>query len=265
MIKQTFAFLRTFVFATLVPAISISLVSCEPDDIEENKNTSNITSSVNNGAITGNKNEGSDDDIPYETPENIPEGAVDLGLSVFWAECNIGATKSNESGDYYAWGEITKKKTSNWTTYKWCDGSDNTLTKYCTDSQYGTVDNRITLDLEDDIAHVKLGGNWRMPTIDELNELREKCTWTWTENGYEVTSRRTCANDHTKKSIFLPAAGYYYEGGFMHSGSKGDYWSSTLSSENNGNACCLFFDKDGFGMFYDYRYYGHSIRPVADK
>lgn len=261
--KTNLHFLRTFVFATLLPTLSISLISCEPDDIEENKNTSNITSSLNNSTVTDDKIGDSDDEFPYETPENIPEGAVDLGLSVFWAKCNIGATKPEESGDYYAWGEIAKKKTCNWSTYKWCGGSHVTLTKYCYDIHYGTIDDKTTLDLDDDVAYQEKGENWRMPTVDEFNELREKCTWEWTQKGnvygYEVTSRRT------KNSIFFPAAGYYYEGGFTHNNSIGDYWSSTLSSDINSEACCLYFDKDAHNIYDDYRYYGHSIRPVADR
>ena len=127
---------------------------------------------------------------------------VDLGLSVKWATCNMGASSPEEYGDYYAWGETETKSTYDWNTYKWCKGSENTLTKYCTDSDYGTVDNKTVLDPEDDVAHVKWGGNWRMPTDAEIEELRENCIWKWTtqngKNGYKVTSKKN------GNSIFLP-------------------------------------------------------------
>ena len=100
---------------------------------------------------------------------------VDLGLSVKWATCNMGASSPEEYGDHYAWGETETESTYDWNTYKWCKGSKNTLTKYCTDSDYGTVDNKTVLDPEDDVAQVKWGGNWRMPTDAEIEELRENC------------------------------------------------------------------------------------------
>ena len=79
---------------------------------------------------------------------------VDLGLpsGTKWATCNVGATKPEEYGNYYAWGETETKTTYNWSTYKWCNGSAETQTKYCTNSDYGTVDNKTVLDLEDDAA-----------------------------------------------------------------------------------------------------------------
>ena len=131
---------------------------------------------------------------------------VDLGLSVKWATCNVGANSPEEYGDYFAWGETKPKDSYKWSTYKWCNGSKDKLTKYCKESYYGRVDNKTVLDLVDDAAHVNLGGAWRMPTKEEIRELKDNCTWTWTTqngvNGYLVTSKK---NDN---SIFLPAAGY---------------------------------------------------------
>ena len=103
-------------------------------------------------------------DTPVTPPAETQYEAVDLGLSVKWASCNVGATTPEDCGDYYAWGEIEEKENYDWSTYKWCNGSYDTQTKYCTNSSYGTVDNKTTLDLEDDVAHVKWGGSWRMPT-----------------------------------------------------------------------------------------------------
>jgi hypothetical protein len=101
---------------------------------------------------------------------------VDLGLSVKWATCNIGATKPEEFGDKFAYGETEPKEVYDWSTYKWCNGSETTLTKYCNDSEYGIVDDKTILDAQDDAARANWGGSWRMPTKEELNELLQKCT-----------------------------------------------------------------------------------------
>ena len=94
---------------------------------------------------------------------------VDLGLpsGLKWATCNVGASSPEVYGGYYAWGETEEKSSYSWSTYKWCNGSYDTMTKYCTSSSYGTVDNKTTLDPQDDVAHVKWGGRWRMPTLEE--------------------------------------------------------------------------------------------------
>ena len=133
---------------------------------------------------------------------------VDFGLSVKWATCNIGASSPEEYGDYFAWGETEPKDVYVWSTYKWCNGSQNTLTKYCTNKEYGTVDNKITLELEDDAAHVNWGGEWRIPTKAELEELREKCTWMPAKiNG--VSGREITGPNGNK--LFLPYSGYCSE------------------------------------------------------
>ena len=186
--------------------------------------------------------------------------AIDLGLSVKWATCNVGATKPEEYGGYYAWGEIEYKSNYDWSTYKWCNGSENTMTKYCTESYYGTVDNKTVLDPEDDVAHVKWGGSWRMPTRDELDELRNNCTWEWTAlngvDGYRVTGPNG-------NSIFLPAAGYRYGTNVRNRGGSGLYLSSSLSSFGSDVAYSLFFDCYTYGWDYLYRRHGLSVRPVT--
>ena len=188
---------------------------------------------------------------------------VDLGLpsGLKWATCNVGASKPEDYGDYYAWGETEEKSDYSWSTYKWCNGSYDTQTKYCIDSDYGTVDNKTVLDPEDDVAHVKWGGTWRMPTLDEQNELREKCTWTWTTQngvkGYKVTSPNG-------NSIFLPAAGYRGGTEVSYRGSSGYYWSSSLYSSRSYNAYDLRFSSGFHYWRYDYRYLGHSVRPVCE-
>ena len=187
--------------------------------------------------------------------------AVDLGLSVKWATCNVGATKPEEYGGYYAWGETEEKEDYSWETYKWCNGSYNTMTKYCTDSSYGTVDNKSVLDPEDDVAHVKWGGSWRMPTYDEQDELRTSCTWTWTTqngvSGYKVTSK-TNGN-----SIFLPAAGRRNGSNLYNSGSYGNSWSSSLYDYSSRNAYYLYFYSGYYFWRNDYRCNGFSVRPVS--
>ena len=191
-------------------------------------------------------------------------GYVDLGLSsgLKWAACNVGAITPEEYGNYYAWGETTPKTAYTWRTYKWGNASYNAITKYCTDSDYGTVDNKTVLDPEDDAAVVNMGGSWRMPTFNELNELKTKCTWTWTtqnsKKGYLVTSK-TNGN-----SIFLPAAGCHYDGDLY--GYPNGYWSSSLYEGSSIGADYLCINSDGFfWTYYDfYRCIGRSVRGVLD-
>ena len=163
--------------------------------------------------------------------------AVDLGLSVPWASCNVGATRPTEYGGYFAWGEVQPKRKDSfgqyqscgWAGYRWCEGEPYTLTKYNSDPGYGVVDYRIELEAEDDAATVAYGGKWRMPTDREVRELVDNCTWTWTTQGsvagYQVTS------PVTGNSIFLPAAGYIVDygttGRLYYDGEEGGIWSST--------------------------------------
>lgn len=193
---------------------------------------------------------------------------VDLGLSVKWATCNIGAEKPEDYGLYFAWGETTgyTQDTSdghqfNWANYKWCNGSKDTMTKYCTSSSYGEVDNKRVLDPEDDAAHVNWGGSWRMPTRAEQHELGNNCTWTWTTQngvkGYKVTSKSN------GNSIFLPAAGYRSGDYLSNAGSYSDYWSSSLNTANLNYAYCLYFNSSSVDWSYQGRCRGQSVRPVC--
>ena len=196
-----------------------------------------------------------------EIVSSLEYEAVDLGLSVKWATFNVGATKPEEYGGYYAWGETEEKQNYSWSTYKWCNNNYKKMTKYCTNSDYGTVDNKTTLDLEDDVAHVKWGGSWRMPTKAEQDELRNNCTWTWATfndvSGYTVTGPNG-------NSIFLPAAGYR-DGTYLGlSGSRGYYLSSSLYDGRSNNACYLYFISGNYGWSSSFRNYGHSVRPVCE-
>ena len=189
---------------------------------------------------------------------------VDLGLpsGIKWAACNVGATKPEEYGGYYAWGETEEKEDYSWETYKWANGNEVTITKYCTDSNIGTVDNKTVLDLEDDVAHVKWGGSWRMPTLDEQQELLNNCTWSWTTqngvNGCKVTSK-TNGN-----SIFLPAAGCRYGTSLNVSGFICSYWSNSLNDVYSGGAYGLAYSCDYYELANFLRSYGYSVRPVSE-
>ena len=187
---------------------------------------------------------------------------VDLGLSVKWATCNVGANSPEEHGDYFAWGETEPKSTYIWSTYKYCNGSSRSLTKYCTNSSYGTVDNKTTLELSDDAARANWGGTWRMPTDAELTELREKCTWTWTNQngamGYKVTSKSN------GRSIFLPAAGIRNSSDAINeAGDRGCYWSSSLYTDSQDRACLVRFFSTKVERYHYSRSLGFSIRPVC--
>ena len=193
------------------------------------------------------------------TVSYAPQNAVDLGLSVKWAPFNVGASNPEDYGDYYAWGETEPKSKYSWVTYKWCNGSYNSLTKYNTSSSYGTVDNKTCLDLSDDAARANWGGSWRMPTDAELTELLTRCTWTWTtqggKNGYEVKGPNGNA-------IFLPAAGNYNGTNHGNTGSYGSYWSSSSDTSGSLNARFELFNSSSVEMVSTSRYYGLPVRPV---
>ena len=253
-------------------------VSCGDDDDDEPQNpaTENIGGASGDGGSTGNGSNGDNGGSGY-TPANpqtdeygiAVSQEVDLGLSVNWAGWNVGATFPEGYGGYYAWGETVEKSDYDWDTYKWCRGSYDTMTKYCTDSYYGTVDNRTTLEPADDVAHVKWGDGWRMPTADELSELENtnNCTWEWITyngvNGYKVTGKRL--SNGNRNSIFLPAAGYRYGTSLYSAGSIGIYWSSTLISGYSYYAYVLGFYSGYHGVYVSGRYYGQSVRPVKEK
>ena len=194
------------------------------------------------------------------TPSEVT--AVDLGLSVKWANMNLGASAPEDSGLYYAWGEVEGYNSDShdfsWQTYKYCDWNAKSMLKY-NDEDYKTV-----LDASDDAASVNWGGNWRTPTTDEFKELYEKCTVEWTQingvNGSKITSKGN------GNSIFLPGVGFregteWRSGG---TGSSGYYWTTSLSGGS-------FFATNLIvsGMYTaaahfvdNHRFVGFSVRPV---
>ncbi len=204
------------------------------------------------------------DTIDFVTETYDTHEYVDLGLpsGTLWATCNVGATNPEDYGDYFAWGETTPKTNYSWQNYKYCNGSAQSLTKYCTDSSYGTIDKKTTLDAEDDAATVNWGGNWRMPTKTEQEELCTECTWTWTTlnnvKGYRVTGKNG-------NSIFLPAAGQCEDTSFSGKGEAGLYWSSSLYSAyfSSHLAKIIQFNYRSYKIYEDLRNYGLSVRPVC--
>ena len=207
-----------------------------------------------------------DDDEPEGGSEQKDNHEwVDLGLSsgTLWATTNVGASKPEEYGDYFAWGETKPKSVYDWDTYKWCKGDDyHQLTKYCNLSNYGDngfVDNKTELDTGDDAAYVNWGSKWRMPTKAQMEELLAECDWQWTTsngvNGYLVKSKKNSA------SLFLPAAGYRVSGLF-DAGYNGAYWSQTLYTNNPSGAYYLGFDFDYLDSDWCSRSDGQSVRAV---
>ena len=196
---------------------------------------------------------------------------VDLGLTVMWATCNIGASKPEEYGNYYAWGESRSKSNYSWSSYDYCKGSNSTLTKYCSNRNYGYnsyVDYYAILFPMDDVAYKLWSGCWRMPTFWEISELCSACTWTWMTkngvNGYEVTSN---VPGYEGRSIFLPAAGYYNGTSKNDVGVIGGYWSNSLYKSDPRRAFMLEMgqhtDEDIYERDIRYRYYGLPVRPVC--
>ena len=191
---------------------------------------------------------------------------VDLGLpsGTLWATCNVGANSPEEFGHHFAWGETEPKDVYDWSTYKWCNGSYTTITKYCTNSEYGYngfVDNKTELDLEDDAAYVNWGPSWCMPTVEQQQELYQNCSSVWTtKNG--VNGRLfTGPNGNT---LFLPAAGGRWDGSLYYVGSYGYYWSRTLYTcfSRSDLAYNLDFTSGYVGCDGDDRIIGFTVRAV---
>ena len=221
-----------------------------------------------------------------------PSGAVDMGLSVCWAETNLGASKPEEYGDYYAWGEVEPYYTSGhsqdnpcedwkegktsgygWPSYKWADGAYNKLTKYCPHDKQnqftvggGYYDESRLGDYNyvDDAARVILGNPWRFPSVAEWNELMDpnNCNWQWTTKngikGFLVSSIIT------KGSIFIPAAGVRFDKDYYHPGDTGGYWSSELDLNRPCAAWRFYLTPEKASFLSNDRCSGFSVRAVAE-
>ena len=241
-------------FLAAVCCMLAVFTACENSEPIDNSN------GINTDQNGGNSNTGSDN----ATGTANGHGYVDLGLSVKWATCNVGATKPEEYGDYFAWGETEPKTTYDWSTYKWATATQKkwgwdleTLTKY------NTVDNKTALDLEDDAARANWGDSWRMPTDAELAELYEKCTWKWTDdyNGTGVAGQ--IVTGLNSNSIFLPAAGKR-EDILINAGFLGVYYSSNL--RNNLEVANVIFQRFFLGEVVgdNLRVCGVPVRPVIE-
>ena len=225
-----------------------------------------------------------DDKDEPQLPDN--HEYVDLGLrsGTLWATCNVGADSPEEYGDYFAWGEIVPKDEYGWRNYKWAHWEYDTIGEHFyhvveetwykyyemnwTENGYVKGDGKMELDPEDDAAYVNWGPGWRMPTLEQLQELVEDCDWQWTQmNGVKgclVTGRNG-------NSIFLPASGgcasdIYYDGKFAY------YWSRSLYSREKltieaagqGEAYILFFNQwNEQEIWYNSRYSGIPVRAVC--
>ncbi len=185
-------------------------------------------------------------------PDDNHPHMIDLGLpsGTKWACCNVGATAPEQYGGYYAWGEVNEKSYYDWSTYIHCDGhyyDCHNLGSDIAGTQY-------------DVAHVKWGGSWVMPSHDQQVELLNNCTSTWTtENG--VYGRRFTGS--SGGSIFLPAAGFRSNGDLDDAGSDGYYWSSTQYPDYSNIAYYLGFHSGYAGWDNSSRSDGQSVRPVV--
>lgn len=192
--------------------------------------------------------------------EPTPGDLIDLGLSVKWASCNIGATDPQDIGGFYAWGETRTKTTYSWSNYIWCRGSETTLTKYCTQSSYGTVDNKTVLDSADDVAYSTSGGKLRMPTSAEWQELIDRCQWT--KINYKERDGYLVASPVTGNAIFIPCNGFKTQSNYYNFYAP-YYWSSDLRAVQPTDAIKMAYvvscEIDGHERFE-----GLGVRPVAN-
>jgi len=214
----------------------------------------------------------SDDDDSKPIHDSVKY--VDLGLpsGLKWATCNIGATKPEEYGDYYAWGETKTKAAYEWSNYKWMQQGKSEwkyITKYTiADSWIEGIwyngmkfigDGKSVLEPGDDVATAKLGSPWRMPTIANIRELIYNCTWEWTEVNGVKGCKGTGPNG---KSIFLPAAGFRTGSKLLDKGNSGSFWSSELSAYSSSAYNFEFLVNESPTMPHCIRMLGFSVRPV---
>ena len=205
-------------------------------------------------------------EMPFSIHNNTPYESVDLGLSVKWATCNVGAKAPEESGDYFAWGEIRTKhqfSASNCSSLRVSTRYKVSFMglKRSTEEVYeGVLSGDISGSKTYDAARANWGDGWRMPTRAEFKELVKMCKWKWVvindKCGYQVVGPNG-------NSIFMPAAGYV-DKSLNSDGSDGFYWSSTPSEQDSTCAYSLTF-YGGLVVGWNKFYYGRSIRPVTDK
>ena len=198
----------------------------------------------------------SENNIPMYSKQDTNCEFVDLGLpsGTLWATCNVGATAPEQAGLYFAFGETTGYSAEQVTSE---------MRKF-DPASYTASGISGNLTLEQDAAHVNLGGNWRMPTKDEWQELIDNCNVVWTKN-YNRTgvAGRVFTSKINGNSVFFPAAGYCYYSSVDYVGSDGLYWSASWKSSSR--AWYLDFYSGGQCLYYDDRYNGYSVRGVCKK
>ena len=191
---------------------------------------------------------------------------VDLGLSVKWAKCNIGAETETDYGDFFMWGSVTPNTPDEcvWEHAPFNGGN----TSYNADAFNKVKDTACPngiLAKEYDAAAQIMGGDWRMPTDTEIQELLDNTTNEWTQvNGVNGRKFTSIKEGYQNNSIFIPAAGYCDDGSVYRVGGLGNVWSSSLNTSDPYSAWYLYFNSGNCGMDYDDRYYGHSVRGVRN-
>ena len=210
----------------------------------------------------------------YSTPQQMMlslrgGGYVDLGLpsSLKWAKYNVGAESETDYGDYFMWGS-TKANTADectWTNTPFNNGSSSYNSTYFKSVKDTVCPNGI-LAKEYDAAAQIMGGDWRMPTKAEIQELLDNTDYEWVENfnNSNVNGMKFISKTDETKYIFIPAAGYCNYGSVHSVGNISYFWSSSLFTSYADYAWYLGFDSDGYSMYYDYRYVGQSVRGVRE-
>ena len=238
--------LTFFAYALLLGSMTFTLTACGDDDDDAGGSSA--------GGLT---------------PAGKAAQMVDLGLpsGTLWADRNVGADKPEAYGSYFAWGETVPKSDYSWSTYKYGNGDskNNLFTKYCQDAKYGKdgyTDSYTELLHVDDAASVNWGGNWRMPSKEQIEELYNNTDNTWVDDfeGTGVSGRKFTNKKDSSKFIFLPAAGY--RRGTLK-GSYGYYWSRTLNTGYPYQARSLDFNSVSVDWSNNYRNDGYPVRPVG--
>jgi uncharacterized protein (TIGR02145 family) len=189
------------------------------------------------------------DSRTYETNRELSllYNFVDLGLpsGTLWSSCNVGANSPEESGNYYAWGELSTKPEYTKNNYR-----------------HPTISDNISGNIQYDAARANWGGDWRIPTKNEMQELLDNCSKTFTTQngvkGYKLISK------NNSNIIFLPASGYYYGSTLNGEASYGYYWTSTYKTNSYSDYCLRFYNNSSYVDYFN-SYYGYSIRPVLNK
>lgn len=235
--------------------LAVEMKNAAEEPVEEECKGGNTYSSVHNHKETSAKTSGMINGHEF----------VDLGLpsGLKWATCNVGAATPEEYGDHYAWGEVKTKRVYDIDSYVYAQKRAVFFLEYLYGKPIRYSYNDIGLDIKGtqyDVARKKWGGSWRIPTIEEFQELIDNCVWEWKiksgNEGYWLTSKKN------GNGIFLPASGMRYDSSFDCANEEGKYWSATLFDEYDANF--LFFDVEEYECTIGGRLYGHSVRPVSE-